>query len=256
MENKVYILVGLPGSGKSHYTSTTWPHAMVVSADDYFLKDGQYCFDPLRLGEAHQECFRKFMDAVQFVGEETIVVDNTNLHIGEIAPYVLAAQAFGYDTTVVLMRCDAKTAYERNTHGVSIEGFLHMIVKLEKLELLPWWNVNQVYVTYPWSNKMSWKLYIDDLAYDKDSPERHAPEGYVVATTSDEAIELVKAFGLPELIDFDHDLGRDDKATKFANWMAWNYPDGPVPEYHIHSANPIGSENIKAIMDSWNKSID
>jgi hypothetical protein len=34
----------------------------------------------------------------------------------------------------------------------------------------------------------------------------------------------------------------------------WDGKETP-PQYRVHSANPVGSENIKSFMESWKKSI-
>ena len=104
---------------------------------------------------------------------------------------------------------------------------------------------------------MKYNLWIDDQAYDPETPERHAPEGWLVATSNAEAMKIVEENGLPNLIDFDHDLGmklnHPDEVTTFIKWMIEKHLDCKVPDYRIHSANPAGRENIKSLMDSWRK---
>lgn len=98
--------------------------------------------------------------------------------------------------------------------------------------------------------KMITRLYIDDL--------RECPQGFMVCRSSDEAIQFVKDMGCPEFISFDHDLGGDDTSMKFINWLIESALDGDVVipdefDYTIHSANPIGSENINSKMSSFLK---
>lgn len=108
---------------------------------------------------------------------------------------------------------------------------------------------------------MSWKLWLDDQISDPETPARHTPEGWTGADSSDSAITLVRALGLPSHIDFDHDLGyfpgttENDTAMLFLRWIEYSeHIDGDVPEYAIHSANPEGSKNIVSFMESWKKS--
>jgi hypothetical protein len=109
---------------------------------------------------------------------------------------------------------------------------------------------------------MIWKLWLDDQSYDSDAPERHAPEGYIVACSTVEACTNVTIRGLPQFIDFDHDLGENDNAMMFLRWIEstyfWLDDEGtvhipPCPDYKVHSANPVGADNIKSFMESWKK---
>lgn len=98
---------------------------------------------------------------------------------------------------------------------------------------------------------MTWKLYLDDL---RTPP---ASEGWVICRSSREALETIRTLGMPYLLDLDHDLGGDDTAMKFLTILVndiWN-TDEPVPEYQIHSQNPVGILNIHAFMLSWKKSV-
>ncbi|SRR5260221_11333171 len=102
---------------------------------------------------------------------------------------------------------------------------------------------------------MTWKLWLDDQLDDQNTPSRWIPVGYIGARNTYDAMILVKVKGLPEFINFDHDLGEDDTAMTFLNKLVELYPNGPVPEYQIHSQNPVGSKNIVAFMYSWKKSL-
>lgn len=92
---KVIMMSGVPGSGKSTLVARRWPGAVVFSADAYFMVDGEYRFDPSRIGEAHCGCLRSFTETLQVADVEVLVVDNTNLSVSEIAPYAALAQAYG-----------------------------------------------------------------------------------------------------------------------------------------------------------------
>lgn len=73
------------------------------------------------------------------------------------------------------------------------------------------------------------------------------------AKSVDEAIALVEEYGYPKVMGLDHDLGAGATTMKFIRWLA----DGGyhVPGWFVHSANPVGAENIAAFMRSWSRSI-
>lgn len=106
--------------------------------------------------------------------------------------------------------------------------------------------------------KTTWYLFLDDL---RIPPETHAPSTehpafWTLAQSSEEAKELVRAKGMPKFMSLDHDLGGDDTTMIFLRWLAYEYWNGtdPLPAYIIHSANPVGVENICCFMDSWERS--
>lgn len=72
--------------------------------------------------------------------------------------------------------------------------------------------------------------------------------------TAQEAIELLYT-GEVTFISFDHDLGSPECGTGYdvAKWIeqaAYMDPTWPIPDYAIHSANPVGALNIDRAMKS------
>jgi len=150
---QVVILSGLPGSGKSTYTAKLKSLALsnrqdyVVCSADHFFEDeeGNYNFDPSKIGEAHGACYRKFIEAVQTTRTygALIVVDNTNLSSWEISPYMAGANAYSFDVKVVKVRCDPELAFKRQTHGVPRKSFDNMVRNQERMWLPPFWEVEE-----------------------------------------------------------------------------------------------------------------
>ena len=134
---QVIVMRALPGAGKSTRISRDFPEAHVVSSDHFFMQDGVYVYDPTKIGDAHANCFWKFIKELES-GYHTIIVDNTNTREAEIAPYMLGAAAFGYKAKVVTIQCDPKVAAARNVHGVPEATVLKMAEALAK-PLPPWW---------------------------------------------------------------------------------------------------------------------
>ena len=94
-------------------------------------------------------------------------------------------------------------------------------------------------------------IYLDDI--------REAPPGYdKVLRDYNSFVEYIKSIkssvGLSH-ISFDHDLGEGkngyDCAKFLVNWCIEMGYD--VPTYSIHSANPVGRENIKSVFESYKK---
>ncbi len=78
---------------------------------------------------------------------------------------------------------------------------------------------------------MGSRLWIDDL--------RPAPEGWVWAKSSAEAIDLLDRSPF-DAASFDHDLGGDDTTRRVVLWLCEN--DRWPAVVHVHTANPVGRE--------------
>lgn len=124
-----FIMIGLPGAGK-----TTWlkdyAHEVdvICSADHFFEDQGVYKFDPRRLGEAHAHCLQKFIEACR--DGVNVAVDNTNVQLIHIAPYMAIAQAYGYEVKVV--HVESIGAQLRQKHGVPAAIWIRMRKELDE----------------------------------------------------------------------------------------------------------------------------
>jgi len=104
---------------------------------------------------------------------------------------------------------------------------------------------------------MTWNLYLDDVRNPGDTWKN--PEEWTVARSSGQAKTLVISRGWPKKMSLDHDLGGEDTSMVFLKWLANESLDfdvqefPPLPEWHVHSANPVGAKNIAAFMNSWEK---
>lgn len=95
---KLIIMRGVSGSGKStlaRQIAEQNPGSVIYSTDDFFMVDGQYQFDPKRLGEFHIKNHQRTHEAMKS-GFSCVIVDNTNTQAWEMKPYVLSAVEFGY----------------------------------------------------------------------------------------------------------------------------------------------------------------
>jgi len=125
------IMRGPSGSGKSTYAKKHFPKATVLSTDDFWINlAGEYIFDIKKHGEAHAWNLRRFVDFVTYWGniaeedfdasmqDVTVVVDNTNTTVAELAPYAAVANAFGFNVEIITLDVDVDVAHPRNVHNV------------------------------------------------------------------------------------------------------------------------------------------
>lgn len=166
----VIILRGIAGSGKSrlveHFIRHRDPkeelsesrtpaekfldslrqtvYRTTYSADDYFMVNGEYKFDPRYLPAAHQTCLRTFglglMDSSTIgLGDKThtLVVDNTNTTLVEVLPYVALAEAFSHELHVVTLVKDPIECLTRNRHGVPFSSIIKQDIFLRQ-SIIDW----------------------------------------------------------------------------------------------------------------------
>ena len=96
-------------------------------------------------------------------------------------------------------------------------------------------------------------MYLDDL--------RILVEEYdFIVRSYDEAVGIVKEYGVPTFISFDHDLGIDSNGVllksgyDFVTWLVCadldnNYKIPLDFKYKVHSQNPVGKQNIIALLE-------
>ena len=122
----LYIVRGLPGSGKSTIAGTL--SEFVASADDYFIgDDGIYRFNPSGLTAAHAACQVSVYNDLN--AGANVSVANTFCEHWEMVPYLRMAQEFG--ARVVVVDCfDGGMSDEelaaKNVHGVPQAGIAAM----------------------------------------------------------------------------------------------------------------------------------
>jgi predicted kinase len=129
-EKQVIIMRGLPGSGKS--TKARSHGGVIVSADDFFMQGDEYVYDRSKIGEAHDESKRKFLEAIK-AGEPLVVVDNTNTQPWEYADYERWAGEHGYEVTIDEVKTDLtpEELAQRTVHGVPAEIIQKMKDRME-----------------------------------------------------------------------------------------------------------------------------
>lgn len=147
---KIYIMRGVPGSGKTRWCRS-YMNALPVdkrvcyfSADRYMIDaSGKYDFKPERLSEVHNKCFMDYVSMFSVTDQLfAAFVDNTNLKVFEIAPYYRLAEVFGHEVEIIQFLTDPFEAAARNSHGVLPAKVLEMHKGMEAIP--PWWKVTYV----------------------------------------------------------------------------------------------------------------
>ena len=119
----LYLIRGVPGSGKSTYAKSLGLK-YVFEADMFMEENGEYKFNPKKLGWAHNQCQRAVYDAMK-TGED-IAVSNTFVKKWEMIPYLQMASEFGYNVVEKTMTGDYP-----NVHGCPKEKVEEMKRRFE-----------------------------------------------------------------------------------------------------------------------------
>lgn len=94
----LYVMRGVPGVGKSHKASRLAPAENIFSTDEWFDRQkGGYraSWSASKLGIAHNWNQERVAEALAN-GVTPVVVDNTNLTLSAVKPYVAMARKHGY----------------------------------------------------------------------------------------------------------------------------------------------------------------
>jgi hypothetical protein len=131
---------------------------------------------------------------------------------------------------------------------------------------------------------MKRKLFLDDIRQVKDAcnympnPRVYWEDGWDVVRNYTEFVNYIKRNPMPELISFDHDLADIHYEVDFNDWLDFTSDQLGVeetgldcakflveycldnglklPEYLVHSANPVGRSNIRGYLDNAKKHLD
>lgn len=119
----LYLVRGLPGSGKSTFARSIAKSYQIFEADQYFMKRGKYNFDPKKLKDAHHDCkqrvARRMRESLfnQFFFSN-IVVSNTFTQDWEMKFYRCIGKRYGYKVHTIIVE---NRHGGNNVHGVPAE---------------------------------------------------------------------------------------------------------------------------------------
>ena len=129
------------------------------------------------------------------------------------------------------------------------------------------------------------KLFLDDVRSPKDAiglvldihNKFYWENDWDVVRNYDEFVQYLEVNGAPEFVSFDHDLGDSAMDEYFRNVATKGILDydnikektgldcakflveycadesQPLPEYLVHSANPVGKKNIESFLENAKK---
>ena len=115
------------------------------------------------------------------------------------------------------------------------------------------------------------KLFLDDLRIPKDAiglvpdimNKFYWSNDWIIVRNFWEFCNYIQKFGLPDYISFDHDLAdnhydinyefsENDEKTGYecAKWLVdWCFDNKKLlPDFFVHSANPVGKQNINSYL--------
>ncbi|XP_022827784.1 uncharacterized protein LOC111357368 isoform X2 [Spodoptera litura] len=139
--SRILILMrGVPGSGKSYLArklvdmmvggSHNNYRAHILTTDDYFMIRGQYQYDKFRLSEAHTWNQQRARNVLR-MGMSPVIIDNTNIELWEMEPYLREGVKNGYIIEVVEPTTPwakkANILLRKNVHNVPLVTIKRML---------------------------------------------------------------------------------------------------------------------------------
>lgn len=95
MNKVLFVVRGIPGSGKSSLAKMLCPLDDICESDKYFYHNGRYEFDSTQLNQANDWCKAQVEKRMQ-IGTDRIAVTNTFIHDYELSPYFDLSNKYGY----------------------------------------------------------------------------------------------------------------------------------------------------------------
>ena len=130
MEKMLYLVRGIPGSGKSTFAKNLVDEKDYChkEADMFFVdRDGNYNFEPSKIKDAHQWC-QEEIDFLMRLEHSPLAVSNTFTQEWELQPYYELAIKYGYYVTSIIV----ENRHEgTNEHGVPDEVLTKMRERFE-----------------------------------------------------------------------------------------------------------------------------
>lgn len=130
--NIAYIMRGVQGSGKSTLARKLIEGGGIIhSTDDFFLVDGEYRFNPQKLGEYHNRNYQNFCRSLRD-NVPIVVCDNVNAKRWHFERYANSARNAGYIVAFLIMpHPNPEVAAKRTVHNVPSQTIRRIIEEWE-----------------------------------------------------------------------------------------------------------------------------
>lgn len=125
----LYLVRGLPGSGKSSYAVTyilTGQADIHLEADMYFVEDNRYNFFPELLYKAHSWC--QETTRIFLANGKNVIVSNTFTTRKELEPYIVMAKEL--NVPVKIYRCTQDYGSIHNVPTETIERMRNRFINV------------------------------------------------------------------------------------------------------------------------------
>ena len=136
---KLILMRGASGSGKSYLAKQIQMNqgGIILSTDDLFMCYGEYLWSGNVLREAHQVNQGKAYVAMSgFIC--VVIIDNTNIRLWEMEPYIKAAEKFGYAVeyreSEAPWKNDAEACFKKNSHNVPLSVIEQQLANWEEVD--------------------------------------------------------------------------------------------------------------------------
>ena len=128
MNKLLFIVRGLPGSGKSTFAKSLG--SVHFESDMYFMEGNEYKFDITKIKKAHEWCQNQVEISMKNgnIGDSRIAVSNTFTQEWEMKPYVELAEKYGYTVFTIIVENRHGGV---NTHNVPEETLNAMLNRFE-----------------------------------------------------------------------------------------------------------------------------
>lgn len=137
ISKRFYLIRGVPGAGrtstaksleltyKAHDLNTS-----IIEANDFFVKDGVYNFDPKLLQQAHDDCIERTKQALTDDTTDVVIVTNTFVYKWEIEPYF---DMMDYIRNIVVFDVIVAQGGKGSTHDVPLRTIEKMKRNFEQI---------------------------------------------------------------------------------------------------------------------------
>lgn len=104
------------------------------------------------------------------------------------------------------------------------------------------------------------KLFLDDIRTVEMVYPKASYKEFDIVRSYKEFVTYIQEYGLPDFISFDNDLGLDEGGNIAPDGLAetkWLVYESGLDlrnlDYHVHSANPVASEQIRGLLGNYLK---